>query len=546
MKIKFYAFVASVLFVSALCFAEEPQSAEQFAKKKYSDLTSLDASINYLALQVNAKNNELKVEHDENEKGKIKTEIAGLTRKLNTMKMFFANTVGDENLFVEEEEDLSKQKGRDALKELQDLLIPFIDSIKMATKKPRKIEKLRYDIERMKDKIAQAEKAVQNIEKIESLSQLDGIRKNIETSKQMIQRYIDENRVLRNIYKNDLAKELKGKTSFIVAVSDTVKKFFSTKGINLLTAIFIGSLAFFVLTWFKKRIQGLNFFTKDQKNLKKTFNALYGVITGGISICASITTLFVLNDWFLFTLAVLILIGIVWSLKKYLPKFLAEIKLALNLGAIKEGQRIVWENCPWIVKKVGMVIQLENEYLDTPTIFLSVREVVNLHSRPLVKNEQLFPSKTGDFVMLSNNIYGRIKIQTPENVVISISPTLQTSYTIQEYFSLKPLNYSNGFQLNMVLAIGYKHQKNIFELGDIVKKELSGLILNNKQFSEAYFKSLTVEFKEPSHLSLDFFVCVDCAGEMAPEYRKVKRFINSMLVKICNDHDLLIRSSKNL
>lgn len=545
MRIRIYAFVFLMLLTSAFCLAEGPKTAEHFVTKRYSDLNSMDASINYLTSQVSTKNMELKDEHDENEKGKIRSEIAGLTRKLNAMKMFFANTIGDESLFVDEEDESSKQKGRDALKELQDLLIPLIDSIKSATKKPRKIEKLRHDVEVMSNKIAQAEKAIQNIEKIESLGQLSSMRGNIEEAKQMIQKFINENRILRNIYKNDLRKELKGKTSFIVAVSDGVKKFFSTKGMNLLTAVGIGFLIFFILTWLKKRIQSLKFFMKHQENLKKPFNALYDVITGAISICAGITVLYILNDWFLFSFAVLILIGVFWSLKKYLPKFLAEIKLALNLGSVKEGQMIVWGHCPWIVKKLGMVIQLENECLDTTTTFLSISEIVNLYSRPLVKGEQLFPSKTGDFVMLSNNIYGQVKIQTPENVVILISPTLQITYTIHEYFLLKPQNYSKGFRLNMNLSIGYKHQKNIFELEDVVRKELSALILNNEKFPKAYFKDLVVEFKEPSPLSLDFFVCVDCAGELAPVYSKVRRFINSMLLKICNDHDLLMRPSKN-
>jgi hypothetical protein len=237
-------------------------------------------------------------------------------------------------------------------------------------------------------------------------------------------------------------------------------------------------------------------------------------------------------------------IAVSWSLKTYLPKFLAEIKLVLNLGSVKEGQRIVWNNCPWIVKKIGMVVQLENKYLDSGVTMLPIREMLNLHSRPLVKNEQLFPSKKGDFVLLSNNIYGEVQIQTPENVVISLSSTLQIIYTVQEYFSLKPQNYSNGFQLNMGLSVGYKHQKDIFEIENILKKELLEQIQNNKQFPTKYFKNLIVEFKEPLLYSLDFLVWVDCSSELAPEYGKVRRFINSILLKICNDHNLLVRGSK--
>ena len=543
MKISSCVFAVSiVLFGVALFGVEEPQTTEGIILERYSDLSSLNNSINNLSSQINTKKIELEKEHNENRKIKIESEISQLKNKLNSAKKAFANTVTDINLFTEENSS-SKSQERDALKELQQLILPYIDSFKNATKAPRQIEKLRNNIENINLEDSQAEEAIQNITKIESLEQFKDMRENIEASKQMIQRVIDENKILKNAYTRDLNKALKGKIS-IFAIADILHKFFTTKGKNLLIAVGIGFLVAFIFKWFKKILLNLKFFVNDQRKLKKAFNALYGVIVGVISVFAGMITLFILNDWFLFSLGLLILIISFWSLKTYLPKFLIEIKLILNLGYVKEGQRIVWNNCPWIVKKLGMSVQLENEYLDSRVTILPLREILNLYSRPVIKEEQLFPSKKGDVVLLSNNTYGKVLVQTSENVVISISSTLQKTFSIQEYLSLKPQNFSNGFQINIILSLDYKHKQNIFEIEDILRRELTELIQNNTQFPAKYFKSMIVEFKEPTTHSLDFIVCADFLGALAFDYSKLCRFINAMLVKICNKHDLSIPSQQ--
>lgn len=540
MKIRIYVFAVSLFFASALCIAEETQTIEQIVLQRSSDLASMNSSINYFASQIDAKNLELAKEHNENRKTKLESEISQLTIKLNAAKMSFANTIADVNLFSEEEDAApSKPKEKDILKELQELLVPFIDSIKNATKSPRKIEKLRNDIAIIDLKDSQSEEALQNLTRIESLEQFKDMKENIEASKLMIQKVVAENKILKNIYKRDLDKALRGQTSFFV-VADMIQGFFATKGKDLLIALCTGILAAFILKCLKKIILNLKYFNNSQRNIKKTFNAFYGIVSTAISVFSGIAALYLLNDWFLFSLALLILIAVFWSLKTYIPRFLTEIKIIMDLGYVKEGQRIVWNNCPWIVKKLGMSVQLENEYLDSRIRFLPIREISNLYSRPLVQDEPLFPSRKGDFVMLSDETYGKVLTQTSENVVLLLPPTVQITLPLQEYLSLKPRNYSNGFQVKTLLSIDYKHQKDVFQIEDIVKKELSELLQSNSFSPAENFKNLIVEFKEASNSSLDFFVWVDCKGELAPDYSKVCRFINSMILKICSKHSLSI------
>ena len=62
----------------------------------------------------------------------------------------------------------------------------------------------------------------------------------------------------------------------------------------------------------------------------------------GLNSCFLIV-LYVTGDWLLLGLALLILAGIAIGLKNIFPQFLAEAKLLLNLGAVREGEMVTYE-----------------------------------------------------------------------------------------------------------------------------------------------------------------------------------------------------------
>ena len=64
----------------------------------------------------------------------------------------------------------------------------------------------------------------------------------------------------------------------------------------------------------------------------------YRILMMMASTAVFLIVLYVTGDWLLLGLALLILAGIAIGLKKYLPQFLAEAKLLLNLGAVREGR----------------------------------------------------------------------------------------------------------------------------------------------------------------------------------------------------------------
>lgn len=541
MRLSLISLIASVVVFSLNpCIADNTPITDQNIMQRYADLSSLNDTVNYLTSQINSKNAELSKEYNETKKVKLEKEISELNSKLTASKISFANTIADVNLFSDDEENPSKPKEQqDLLKELQELLIPFIDSIKNATKSPRKIEKLRNQIEFIDTRNAQAEEALANISRIESMDQFKDVKKNIEVSKQMIQKVIADNNILKSMYKRDLDKALKGQTSFF-ALADMIHGFFATKGRNLLLALSTGIIVAFILRLLKRVFLRIKLFNKRQYTFRKTFNALYGIFIWVLSVFAGIGTLYIMSDWFLFSLSLLILVAIFWSLKTYLPRFITEVKLIMDLGYVKEGQRIVWNNCPWIVKRLGMSVHLENEYLDSRIRILPIKEISPLYSRPIVENEPLFPSRSGDFVMLSDGTYGKILTQTCENVAIAPYPMIRMILPVQEYLSLKPRNYSNGFCVKATLSIDYKHQKDISGIEEFLKNDLSSMLKENQSFPKEYFGKPIIEFKEPSSSSLDLFVLVVCDGKLAPDYFKVCRLINSLLLKLCSKHELSI------
>ena len=91
---------------------------------------------------------------------------------------------------------------------------------------------------------------------------------------------------------------------------------------------------------------------------------------------------YVVEDWVLFSLGILLLLGIGLTLRTALPRYWQQIQLFLNVGSVREGERIDLDGLPWRVRQINLFSMLDN-----PTAELSQRvridDLVELKSRPV-------------------------------------------------------------------------------------------------------------------------------------------------------------------
>ena len=243
------------------------------------------------------------------------------------------------------------------------------------------------------------------------------------------------------------------------------------------------------------------------------------------------------GDLFLFGIVVLFLLGAAWGGIKVIPQFIESLKLILNVGMVREGERLVFDDIPWKVESLGFRSKLVNSRLNQAEQYLPVRELVGLHSREWSPGETEFPCETGDWVELSDGRTGQIRAQNPSQVVVRHLGGAHTTYPTVEFLSLNPRNLSGeSFRVETRFGIDYKHQKDCIEkipavMREKLKEKLREIV------EEKYILEILVQFAEAGTSSLDYEVQVHLAGEAADDYERVQFALQAILVEACNENE---------
>jgi hypothetical protein len=243
---------------------------------------------------------------------------------------------------------------------------------------------------------------------------------------------------------------------------------------------------------------------------------------------------YVVEDWVLFSLSLLLLIGILWTLRQALPRYLHQIQTFLNIGAVREGERLLLDGLPWQVRQINVFCTLFN-----PTAELTQRvpidTLVDLKSRPARHDEPWFPCKKGDWVILSDGVRGKVIGISPELVQLVERGGSQLTYQTGDFLAKSPRNLATNFRIKEFIGISYKLQA---EATNQIPETLHAYIQGRIE-QEGYGEKLLnmrVEFAQANTSSLDLAVIADFEGELGDLYNRLRRAIQRWCVDACSEY----------
>ncbi len=443
------------------------------------------------------------------------------------------------------QDDINFKKSKNSwLDKIQAMTKPLINILHRLTEKPRKIDTIKEKIENLERKISHSSQANKSLA---AMSQIpESLVANNATQLKNYQDRFEELKIKYNpqileleleTARRNLQKLEGNQKTLLDLTSKFIEEFFSVRGKNILFALG----AFFGLWWFLNKLGKL---LTNRSQFGKAFKTVYGFLTIAACTASIVLVLFLRNDWLLLSAVSLILLAVFWTSRQIIPQFFNELKMVMNLGSVKEGERIVWNGIPWLVKEIGLDTTLENKNLESKTISVPVAYLVNLNSRTTVENEPWFPTEKGNWVLLSDKTYGQILFQTVEQVVL-LSDGSKKFYPTKDYLNLNPVNLSTGFDLLIEFGLGHSAQSKV---SDNVPKLFESEI--KKQFQEritkkpADFHELNVMFNEITPNSIKLMVIVKVDGRLAKDYYLFKKEINSAVVRICNENGFAIPSNQ--
>jgi hypothetical protein len=435
-------------------------------------------------------------------------------------------TQADEGLFTEKAEEPF-----DPTSKVLGLLQPVFEELEKLTATSREISRLEATRDLYQKRATESSKAMTKLAEVGEEELGPEVRKSAVALEQLWNRRLKEAEAQTSSIDYELSNLRESQQPFLDSATGFLRTFLRTRGFNL----FLGILAFGVVFLSLNFIR--SFLTRSGGG--GVGGRVADLIFRALAIAASVSALlFVFNlagDWFLLGIALAFLLGLGWVAVKAAPQFAQQITLILNMGAVREGEFIIFEGLPWKVDTLGFTATLTNDRLEGGVQAIPVRMLVGMHSRALGPREELFPCCAGDWVRLADDTTGQIDYQTPAVVQISLLGGARKTYATTSFVDQQPTNLSANFRIEFPFGIGYRHQPEATTSIPVAMEAALNAGLKAR-FKDAIL-NVDAELKEAAASSLDYEIQIDVAGSAAGQYEDIERAAVAVLVDACNEND---------
>ena len=474
---------------------------------------------------------------DETDREDINERIAALRETIEELTISFENiAVSGANLRNLSESSDGKLDWRD---ELLQIAQPLLNSLKEATEKPRRIEELRSTISLYQQQLEMARKATASIAVFNQYEMppevADGLAK-VATSWRERSEDIERSLEISRVELRNLEQE---KIDLLATISDVVNDFLLGRGLTLLIAIVTGFVIWFVMRALRRLVKSWRHPSQHPDHAAKIRLLLYGyhLLTILLVSLAVLSVFYIRGDLLLLSLSILALVMLTLGAWRYLPRYVREARLLLNIAAAREGERVIYNGLPFRIVSLNLYSELRNPDLEG-SIRLPLSALTELTSRPRT-DEAWFPCQTEDYVLLPDGTFGQVLQQTVELVRLRVIGSI-VQFSAADFLQLNVRNLSReGFGVIVVFGIDYQHQE--ISLDRVPERLKEGLAAAFKDAGyEDDLKDLVVEFKEAGTNSLDYLIYATLEGRVAASYFAITRLIQQTCVDICNHEGWVI------
>lgn len=510
------------------------EAGVQLAAKNADTLQDLFAAMEGVKEEIREKREVLAQTLVEEQKKELEQELVGLKSRLSGLQADF------EKLATGVEKDRFDKETSETIdlnQEFRELLRPVVGELKEATSKPRELEEMRGMVEVLRERREQARKAVGRLVPLRERAEGTPLGGELALLEEDWAGRLAESDSQLQALSLRIEERAAQSESIWSLFSGAVIRFCTTRGRNLLFAFLAFVVTMVVLRGGYRVMRRRGPLRRRAKAslMARVFDVSIGVASVVLATVVSFGVLYVTGDWVLLTIGLFFVLGLAWAAKNTLPAISEHLKLLLNLGPVREGERLVFEGVPWRVQRLGYYCEFVNPELTGGLLRLPLRELIGRHSRPFHEKEHWFPTSLNDWVLLGDGTFGKVVSQSPEQVVLLKMGGSRATYPAAAFLELFPENLSGNFRVQVVFGIDYVHQAEVTTtVLDVFRQRIEADL--RAYAGEDGLISLNVEFKEAGASSLDFVVLADMSGALGSRYQFLKRRIQRICVDVCNEH----------
>jgi hypothetical protein len=523
--------------------AEQPpllkeESASPSPETRVEALRGLLERIEQQGEEIEAKREAMREASSETEREQLEAELNRLIENNRTLRNNFLRLLTgiSRDAYVE-----TPKEEVGIFEELEAIFRPLLSKLRDFTSRSREVERLRTQIalkEELEDRVAEGLARAQSVrENAEDEELVEAIR----VAEEDMQERLEELRQDRLIYEEQFKDLQRVDGGIFASAKELAGDVLSFHLRNLMLTLLVISVTYFLLRLIYARLM---LSRRSQRMLQRhhwlrILNVILRSMVVIFALGAGLLVLYLSNDWILIGLFILVVLGFIWSMKDNIPQHLIQLQLLLNIGAVRESERIIYRGLPWRVEPINYYTSLVNPALEGGRVRVALGDLVGLTSRPMSRREPWFPTRTHDWVILADATYGQVKLQTPDAVVVRIMGGSEKTYTTLAFLDQHPVNLSRGFAIYFLFGVDYAHQAAVTEeIPTMLKAAIEDGFA--KAGLSHVLKSMFVEFSEAGASSLDMAVFAEFDSDAADSYYKLRRLLRRIAVDACTANGWVI------
>lgn len=518
-----------------------PALAEEALPGKQETLLSLLESRETVKRNIQQQRQVLSKAATDGEKQAAQAEIDRLEkRELEILRDFNVLVTGRQSL-----EDLAAEAEPQAPLKLQDeigqLLTPIFSDLRQMTRRPQEIQALRAEADLALAQKRQAERALEEVQKLTDEFNAQGnltpaLAKELTAIRERWNIRREEVLSRQSVLDHELKSAEEAAGSVWGELGRQVKNFVFVRGANIALAV----LAFLLVLF---GLRGAYYYALKivpvKRYQKLSFsNRLLDVLHKGVSVVLAVAVallvLYARGDWLLGGLALFIVGAMVMTAKSGISRHMEDLQMMLNLGRVREGERVYINNVPWRVGTINMFTQLTNQVIGGPGLRLPLEALAGMTSRPSGLDEPWFPCAKRSYILLGS-LFAQVTDITPDRVELVHGGGLKRWMPIADFMTAEVSCLSGGFARSITLGLDYKHQAEaLTEIPALLKEAVRTALL--EVMREEELVNLIVEFEAAADSSLNFLIVGVFAGSQASNYPGLVRVLQKAALDCATRH----------
>lgn len=529
-----WSVLISLVLASVLVSAEQPQTPEQ----SFATLKSIIDPLTRVSGELEGLRNELNDAASDEAKLEIQARIDTESERVRQLRGNFRAILGGAEAA---EYDGAATGGITIQEQVSELVQPVLGQLRKATASPRELEELRAYLATWEDRKKKAGIIVSRIDELTVANKDPSLISELESARRYWEGKEAESTSQIGVVSAQIEDRESHKETLWEKLSSVFRRFFRSSGVNLLLAALTGIFGFVVTRRIYLWLRRFSPVHRKGKGslMSRASDILAFAVAVLVAIFGVVLVFYARGDWFLLTLVVILLIGAAWAGKTGLSPYLEQVRMILNLGSVREGERVVHLGLPWNVQSIGFFTTFTNPNLQGGALRIPIRDLTSMTSRDPDPKEPWFPTKQDDWVVLADDTYGKVLTQTPEQIVVlRLGGSLKT-YSTVGFLEQTPENLSRGFRITCTFGVDYGHQaESTSEIPKILADAITSALVAD--FGREEVHSVKVEFSSAAASSLDYEILADFDGVLAHRYNFIRRKIQRLCVDTCNTHGWII------